>query len=268
MPRRATQIIGHRGFAAQAPENTLASLEAALAAGADMVEVDVTQSRDGQLLLIHDDTLERTTNGRGRVMDHDWAALRQLDAGSWKDRRFTGERLPSLDETLDWVRGRLPINLEIKPEAVDPRPGRVDAGIEARLLEAIHRHRLVDQVWVSSFHPLALWRLRRLDPHLALASLLHPPHHGAMTPREILAEVGSQALHLADHQATPELIQACERDEIPWRVYTVNEPRRFVELATMGATGVFTDEIFALKNAVARPAEPAPGPCGITHGRQ
>lgn len=112
----------HRGFSTAAPENTMAALEAAWKAGATAVEIDVRLSSDGELLLMHDRDVKRTTNGRGPVSELSWAELQRLDAGSWFAERFTGERIPSLEEVLIWARGKVGLLVELKnfPER-DPR---------------------------------------------------------------------------------------------------------------------------------------------------
>ena len=97
----------HRGFSTAAPENTIAALDAAWKAGATAVEIDVRLSSDGELLLMHDRDVKRTTNGRGPVSELSWAELQRLDAGSWFGERFTGERIPSLEEVLTWARGKV-----------------------------------------------------------------------------------------------------------------------------------------------------------------
>ena len=250
-------IIAHRGFSAAAPENTLAAIELAIATGAVMVEVDVGFSADEGLVLIHDDHLDRTTSGYGPVRAQPLEKLRALDAGSWFAPRFAGEKIPLLEEALELVRGRIAINLEIKGESVDDRrreqtAGEIDPnGIEARVLREVRQRGLLDQVLFSSFHPLALWRLRRLEPAAQIASLLHAPYHGGRRPEDILAEVGSTALHVHDSEAQPELIEACAAAAIPLRVYTVNSPARFLALAPQAIDAVFTDDPAALQRAAA-----------------
>lgn len=241
-------ILAHRGFSARAPENTLAAIELAIGSGAAGVEIDVGFSADRALVVIHDDLLDRTTSGRGAVRAMPLAVLRQLDAGSWFSPAFAGERIPLLEEVLELVRGRLPINVEIKGEPVEsePRAGRAD-GIEALALRAVLERGMLDQVLFSSFHPLALWRLRRLSPAAQTASLLHAPYHRGRAPREIVGEVGANALHVADGEVSPALAESCRAAGIPLRVYTVNDARRYRELAAWGVDGVFSDDPGALR---------------------
>lgn len=114
-PKGAIDVIAHRGASAYAPENTLAAFALAKEMNADWFELDCTLSRDGHVVVIHDDTLDRTTNGKGPVRDRTLAELKQLDAGAWKDPKFAGERLPLLAEALDWAREhRIGVYIEIK----------------------------------------------------------------------------------------------------------------------------------------------------------
>ena len=125
-------IVGHRGAAARAPENTAASLTAGLSAGADQLEIDAGLTRDGRVVLLHDLTLDRTTNGRGPLRAKDWAQVRKLDAGAWFSRRFDGEPPIDLDDALAMVRARLPLIVEIKP-TVKERDRGVDPADRATI---------------------------------------------------------------------------------------------------------------------------------------
>jgi glycerophosphoryl diester phosphodiesterase len=112
--------IGHRGNSGVAPANTMESIRQAVALGVDMIELDVRQTKDGILILIHNDTLDETTNSKGLVSDMDYANIRELDAGSWKDKRYVGERIPTLMEALDFAKGKVYLSLDLKDEAVIP----------------------------------------------------------------------------------------------------------------------------------------------------
>ena len=130
--------IAHRGASSYAPENTFAAYDKALAMGVDHVELDVHYTSDGHIVVIHDDQVDRTTNGSGRVSDHTLAQLRSLDAGSWFGLQDTGERIRSLGEVLEHYKGRLYIHLEVKARAeglAEPR-----GGYRARLRHGRQRH--------------------------------------------------------------------------------------------------------------------------------
>lgn len=156
-------VVGHRGAPHQAPENTLASFEAALAIGVDAIELDVHLSRDGHLVVIHDADLRRTTDGAGLVHEQTLAALRALDAGAWFGPAFAGQRIPTFDEALAGIGGRAALQVEIK--------GATD-GVAEATVAALRRHGLIDGTMVTSFHLERLPLVRALEPRLALGALV------------------------------------------------------------------------------------------------
>lgn len=137
--------MAHRGWSGKAPENTMAAVRLALAEPAiQAMEIDVQLSSDGVPVLIHDFTLGRTTNGKGLVKDHTLEQLRELDAGSWLDERFTGERIPTLDEVLQAVKGRCTLNIELKATS-DMYPG-----IAEKVLALLEQHDMKQEVYITS----------------------------------------------------------------------------------------------------------------------
>jgi glycerophosphoryl diester phosphodiesterase len=162
-------FIAHRGLSARFPENTLAAFKGAVDAGAHMIELDVNLTRDRQLVVIHDDTVDRTTNGRGAVRALTLEALGRLDGGSWFDPAFKAERLPTLAQVLDAVKGRLMVNIEIKPEAFE-RHGPADA-VERQVLQLVRKKNMIDDVLVSSFEWQVLENIHRMEPAIALGLL-------------------------------------------------------------------------------------------------
>lgn len=149
--------VAHRGFSGKAPENTMAAMHMAMQNPyVQWVEVDVQLSKDGVPLLIHDFTLNRTTNGRGPVREKTWEELKRLDAGSWKSEQFKEERLITLDEFLKAVCGRLRANIEIKTQ------GNMYPGIEEKVVAAIKRHQMEHDVVLTSFEPRILAKIREV----------------------------------------------------------------------------------------------------------
>ena len=142
-------IIGHRGYRAKYPENTLASFDGAIQAGVDMIELDVMLSHDRKIVVIHDATLDRTTNGIGSVNELTLAELKQLDAGSWFDTQFADQRIPELSEVLDLVDGRAYVNIEIKPTAYEP--GHPMDAIERQVVDLLRQKDLLGTCMISSF---------------------------------------------------------------------------------------------------------------------
>ena len=186
-------VIAHRGFSGKAPENTSTAVRMAMDLGADMVEIDVTLSSDEVVIVLHDDTLDRTTDGTGLAQETSWEDIQTLDAGSWFDRRFAGEPVPSLAQILDLVKGQILINIEIKAEAVGESPR---GGIEEKVAEEVRKRDMVDQVIVSSFNPRALVHLHEVAPEIRSASLYNRnPSQGSLA--------------LGNHRSGPRLCIQC-----------------------------------------------------------
>lgn len=164
-----TAIFAARGAKRIAPENTLPAFAAALEMGVDGIELDVHLSRDGRLVVIHDETLDATTNGHGPVSALTAAELAALDAGSHFDPAFAPVGVPTLDEVMDLVDDRCVVNIEVK--TADPLGG---AAVEP-LLDFLRMRQLFDQVIVSSFNPVSLIRLRSLESRAPGAASLSAP---------------------------------------------------------------------------------------------
>lgn len=273
------RVIAHRGFSAEAPENTLVAIERAIAlevdtggvdtgevdtVGVDMVEVDVGRTRDGHPVVLHDETLDRTTDGSGPLAEATLAEVRRLDAGSWFAPEFSGEPVPTLGEVLDTVRGRVLINLEIKAEAVterldggdlgsgDPDGGDLDGGFVARVLGAIEERGMLDQVVISSFEPEALRQVRRLAPTAVTASLYDEERHRRLDPLAVMAAVGSQGFNLCHHQLDRQILERCHAAGRPVAVYTVNDEATMRRLIDWGVDAIFTDRPDRLLGLLAR----------------
>lgn len=151
--------VAHRGFSGKAPENTLAAIRMAIAMPfVHWMELDVQLSKDGVPVVIHDFTLDRTTNGHGKVKNMDWEHIRRLDAGSWKGRSFRGERVPSLEEVLSLASGRLRLNIELKTV------GNMYPGIEQKVTDLISSKGMRDDVILTSFDTDVLKKIKEIAP--------------------------------------------------------------------------------------------------------
>lgn len=247
-----TEIHAHRGARAIAPENTLPAFEAALDAGAAGIELDVQCSQDGALVLMHDFTVERTTNGSGKVADLTLAELRQLDAGSYFDPSYAGVRVPTLEEVLDLVGDRCKVNVEIK--TADFRGGdEVDA-----LAHIIAERNLYDQLIVSSFNPITLIKMRHVDADVRLGLIY------AQEPPIYLLEVwlGSlmnpDALHVHHALVDETFVARAHALGKAVNVWTVNEAEEARRVIDLGADVITTDvpgDIIA--DLASRPESPA-----------
>jgi glycerophosphoryl diester phosphodiesterase len=157
--------IGHRGALGYAPENTMVSFAKGLECGADLIELDVHLTADDHVVVMHDDDVSRTTDGKGAIRAMTLADIRRLDAGGRFDAKFRGERVPTLDEALDWAKDRIPLVVEVKGGPL-PAPG-----IEERVVRAIRDLGMVDRVMAISFHHTVVKRLKALEGRLATGIL-------------------------------------------------------------------------------------------------
>ncbi len=162
--------FGHRGAPKAAPENTLASFQKAREVGADGVELDVMLCADGEVVVMHDLSVERTTDGHGRIPDLTLPQVKALDAGAGFDPPFVGERVPTLREVAGWAQNDMLLNIELKSSNVrsDPRKkrGAEYQRLEEKVIAIIREYGLEGRVILSSFNPLAIWRVRRQAPDL------------------------------------------------------------------------------------------------------
>jgi glycerophosphoryl diester phosphodiesterase len=166
-------VIAHRGDSAQRPENTLASFESALTVGADLVELDVQRTRDGRVVVLHDGTLERTTDGRGKVFEKTLAEVKAVSAG-YPDRfesRYASERVPTLSEALGLLKGRTRVMIEIKKESVTAED--TEDGIEALTVADVRRAGVAKDVVLISFERRALLRCRARAPEIRRGHLFY-----------------------------------------------------------------------------------------------
>lgn len=228
-------IIGHRGAAARAPENTLAGIRKAHELGVTWVELDAMLTRDGVPVLIHDETLERTTSGRGRVPDRTLAELKTLDAGAWFAPAFAGEPLPTLEEAVALLQElNLNANIEIKPaKGYAVATGEIVAATLHRLWPADGPRLLL-----SSFARDALAAAQRTAPDIPrglLAGRLPRDWHEAMQT------LACTTLHLDHGKTSLVALQQLAGEGVPVLLYTVNTAERAQELLDAGAVAVFTD---------------------------
>jgi glycerophosphoryl diester phosphodiesterase len=229
-------IIAHRGGSAFAPENTLAAFQYAVDHGADGVELDVHLSADGEVIVIHDADLGRTTNGSGSVYQKNLAELKELDAGSWFGPQFAGQRIPTLGEVFELINDRLFVNVELKG------PGLFRSALPARVVELVRQYSLAEQVIFSSFNPWQLQQIGRLLPGSRLGLLLPPGGIGGVV--RILSKpiVTPWAYHPHYRSVTPAFFARAAHEARPVLAYTVNQAEEIRRLCELGIYGIITDD--------------------------
>jgi glycerophosphoryl diester phosphodiesterase len=226
-------LIGHRGYPALCPENTLASFEGAMQAGCDMIELDVTLTKDRKVVVIHDDTLDRTTTGRGPVRGHALAEIKTLDAGSWFDARFASERVPELWEVMELTAGRCMLNIEIKESAFEA-DFPADA-IEHQVVKLVKTSGAMDRVIISSFDKRILQRIAAMDAPPAVAYI--SDHRADKRVLEMLLAMKAFSWHPRFTVLTRDqvdMLHAAGLKVFPWTINTRAEAEKVLALGVDG----------------------------------
>jgi glycerophosphoryl diester phosphodiesterase len=229
---RMAERIGHRGAAGHAPENTLVSMRLALELGVDGVEFDIHRTKDGVLVVIHDPTVNRTTNGVGAVGELKLAELRQLDAGAWKGTEFAGERIPTLAELVEVVPAPYRLFLEMK--AGDD----VYPGIEAQVAQFLQERDLVGRTNISSFDHFVLRRMRQLLPTVETGML----YSGRpIDPVAMARACGANAIHANWHWVSTAMVAEAHAAGMRVHVWTPNAKEAIAHCYTLGVDAIITD---------------------------
>jgi glycerophosphoryl diester phosphodiesterase len=228
---RAPWIVAHRGASGYTPENTLAAFQRAVELGATFIETDLHLTRDARFVAIHDPTLERTSNGKGPVRERTLAELRGLDAGMWYDRQFMEERIPTLEEVLDFARKRdVVFYLEIKYDSA--------WGMHHALVSALQGAETAARTIVLSDDPSTLVALRKLDSAIMMGLLVED---GKADPVKAALDVGARQLCPRWDLVTPELVTQAHRADLKVVTWTVNDGEKMRAAVAAAVDGIMTD---------------------------
>lgn len=223
----------HRGASGYCPENTMAAFARGLELGATGIETDVQLSKDGQLVLIHDEQLKRTTGAAGLVKDYDLAELKKLDAGSWMSKDFEGQTIPALEELFDLVKQRnMILNLELKNGFIQY------PGIEEKIIAMIKKYDMVERTIISSFNHYSLAYCHQLAPEIQTGILYM---EGLYEPWKYAEQIGATALHAYKYAVIPEWVAEAAKCGKIYNPFTVNEPHEMQRLIDAGVAGIITD---------------------------
>lgn len=234
-------VCAHRGRSGVAPENTLAAFEEAVAIGADFLELDVRRSADGEIVCMHDAAVDRTTNGTGAVADLTLAELRALDAGSWKDQRYAGERIPLLSEVLAQIAPRLVVDIEIKQRGIAPQ-----------VMELIRAADALRRVTVISFDLGDVRMAKDIEPTLACGLITSGPGEGPdAVPTLIASALGAGANFISCHHAavTPALVRECHLAGLVLMAWTMDAPEdiaRMIDLQVDALVSNYPERVLEL----------------------
>ncbi len=231
-------IVGHRGYRARYPENTLIGFEEAISAGVAMIELDVMLSRDRRIIVIHDPALDRTTNSLGYVADKTLAELKGLDAGQWFDPQYTGQQIPELSEVLDLVGRRVYINIELKSNAYEPE--HPPDAIEKQVVEMLMRKNLLETSLVSSFEARFLEQIAAMEQRPAIAFISDDPAERSTI--RMCRRLNVFSWHPNYRVLSKDQVNQMHAAGLKVFPYTVNTRADAIKMMDMGVDGIITDE--------------------------
>lgn len=229
-----TLIFAHRGYSAMYPENTMLAFKQAEKAGADGIELDVQLSKDGEVVVIHDESVNRTTNGRGYVKDLSYSDLKKLDAGFRIKTNLKKEPIPSLREVLEWLTGNKMIcNIELK-NGIFPYQG-----MEEKVIALIREYKLENRIVLSSFNHYSIVHCYRMAPEIETAPLMGQVVY---MPWVYAESIRAKGIHPKYKTLKDEVIRQSEQYGISVRPYTVNKEKNMAHLIKLGCSAIITDD--------------------------
>lgn len=225
--------IAHRGASGYCPENTMAAFRKCIQLGATAIETDVQMTADGYLVIIHDESLQRTTGLPKLVKDVYLEELQQLDAGTWFDPAFEDEYVPTLQQLFELVQPlELQVNIELKNGVI------LYPGLEEAIINLTRQFEMSDRVIISSFNHYSLVLCKQLAPEIRTGVLYM---EGLYEPWVYAARIGAEALHPYHYAVTPEWVAEAAQHGIAYHPFTVNDPARMRRLLDAGVSGIITD---------------------------
>lgn len=227
------KIFAHRGASMYAPENTMASFELAYEMGAEGIETDVHLTKDQMPVLMHDEKVDRTTDGKGYIKEYTLNQLKNLDAGSWLSEKYRGTQIISLEELLIWAKSKsLCLNIELKNNKIDYEH------LETIVYEMLKHYQLLDRTIISTFSVKSLKRLKQFYQEVEIALLTAK---GSKQLINKAIDLGVNSLHIEYSSLTTTLVERAHQKNIAIRVYTVNKPIQIVRCLSKKCDGIFTD---------------------------
>ncbi|MFS1513769.1 glycerophosphodiester phosphodiesterase [Chengkuizengella sp. SCS-71B] len=227
-----TLIFAHRGSSGTHPENTMVAFQEAFLVGVNGIELDVHLTKDGEVVVIHDEKLDRTTNGTGFVHEKTLKELKQSDAGGWYSNYYKDETIPTLDEVLEWASNKnLLLNIELKNDILQYE------GLEEKVIQLVHNYGLFGSVIISSFNHCSLVKVKQLDKEIETAVLTHDILY---QPWHYVKSLGASALHCSKSFALSNMVTQAQQ-QIPIRVYTINDELDMKHILLKRLSALMTD---------------------------
>ncbi len=238
-PGRGPYVVAHRGISGKAPENTLASFALACETpGIDMIELDVRLSKENEVVVLHDRTLQRTSTGNGAARSYTIAEMKEFDAGSWFDPAFSMERIPTLREVLTLVDKRRWINIELKSDFFFP--GKPEL-LERRVLETVGNLGSDECVMYSSFNHRMMANIKRFNPTAVTGVLYSVARDFGRLPSKLARRVGASVFVCAKREVTKRMLDDARTHGIAFYVYTLNSTSSVRRMIELGVDGILSD---------------------------
>lgn len=238
-PEHRPYVVAHRGISGKAPENTLAAFTLACETpGIDMIELDVRLSKDEEVIVLHDRTLQRTSTGNGAARNYTVAEIKEFDAGSWYDPSFSKERIPTLREVLALVDRRRWVNIELKSHFFFPEKREL---LEQKVIETVHSMHYRDHVLYSSFDHRMVASIKRHDPLAATGVLFSFYRDYGRMPSKLARRAGAAVFVCAKHELTQRMVDDARRAGLAVYVYTLNTTANVSKMVEMGVDGILSD---------------------------
>ena len=230
------KVMAHRGYSGAYPENTMLSFREAVKVGCDAIEMDVHETRDGRLVVIHDERLERTTDGTGRICEHTFDELRQVNAAARFAGKYAPERIPSFDEYCEWASGEsVGHNIEIKTDKIYYHD------IERKIWATIERYGLEHKVMFSSFNHFSLRRILEISGNAVEVGALVLEDSIGGFPGYYCEQAGFACYHPPIELLTDENVRDCKEHGVKLNVWTVNDMAGLEQLHRWGCEGIITN---------------------------
>ncbi|RKQ38013.1 glycerophosphodiester phosphodiesterase family protein [Oceanobacillus halophilus] len=229
----ATSIFAHRGASKYAPENTLPAFDLAYKMKANGIETDVQLTKDNIPIIIHDEKLNRTTNGIGFVNELTLSEIKKLDAGSWFSKKYSNTRLLTLEELLEWIKHKpLYLNIELKNNKIDYK------NLEQMVFDMLENYHLLERTILSTFNPNSVARMKEMNHLTGIAFLTSKRNKNLVDDAK---KLGANALHIKYKLLNQAFVQKCHQENMNVRVYTINKVPSMKRCFDYDCDGIFTD---------------------------
>jgi len=237
-------VIAHRGASYYAPENTLPAFELALDMGANVIELDVTLSSDRVPVIFHDKYMDKKSSGTGMVITRDLKYIKSLDAGKWFSKKFKETKILTLEEFLEWIKGRIAVNIEIKKEVQLLSP---DISAEEKIVDLVEKYGMTEHVFYSSFSYTCIKKLKLIHENIPVAVLYDPKQLKRVEPAELVERLHADLFNCSWRELKTHWRHELQKKNIPVLVYTVNQLNRMKNFIELDIQGIFSDRPDLLK---------------------